>query len=131
MTSSKTEVARFLAMIKGFAQHEFVIIPRKKNRDFMLEWGIDHDTAKDIVMCLKTCDYVKGPCEDDRDLGRNDIWVFGKDLSWEGDTVETYIKVTISKSEKGLGCICISFHESDYPLRYCYGGEQREVYLLP
>lgn len=44
---------------------------------------------------------------------------------------EAHIKVTHSRTSKGIGCLCISFHASERPLRYAFGGEQHEVYLLP
>ncbi len=132
MASDKKKVSRYLALTKSFAQNEFAISQRRKNLDFMLDWGVDFETAKDIVLGLKTCDYVDGPCADDKHMpGRNDVWIFGKTLRCNSQDVETYIKVTHSKTASGLGCLCISFHESERPLVYKFGGEQREVYLLP
>ncbi|WP_172136216.1 hypothetical protein [Adlercreutzia sp. ZJ473] len=132
MAADRKKVSQYLALTKSFAQNEFVIAPRSKNMQFMLDWGIDFDTAKDTVLGLKTCDYVDGPCADDKHLpDRNDVWVFGKTLRCDGQDVEAYIKVTHSKTAGGFGCLCISFHESERPLVYEFGGEQREVYVLP
>lgn len=132
MATDKKKVSQYLALTKSFAQTEFTISQRRKNLQFMFDWGIDFETAKDIVLGLKTCDYVDGPCADDKHISdRNDVWIFGKTLRCSGQDVETYIKVTHSKAENGIGCLCISFHESERPLIYKFGGEQREVYLLP
>ena len=128
----KKKVSQYLALTKSFAQNEFSISQRRKNLQFMFDWGIDFETAKEIVLCLKTCDYVDGPCADDRHISdRNDVWIFGKTLRCGSQDVEAYIKVTHSKAKDGVGCLCISFHESERPLIYRFGGEQREVYLLP
>ena len=132
MATDKKKVSQYLALTKSFAQTEFTISQRRKNLQFMFDWGIDFETAKDIVLGLKTCDYVDGPCADDKHISdRSDVWIFGKTLRCSGQDVETYIKVTHSKAENGIGGLCISFHESERPLIYEFGGEQREVYLLP
>lgn len=133
MISGRSKVSQYLAFSKCYATNGFVISPREKNNAFLYERGIDFETAKDIVLGLQPYDYVEGPCSNDKDLpGRNDVWVFGKLLqSDDGTVVEAYIKLTISKMANGLGCLCISFHESEYPLSYVFGGEQREIYLLP
>ena len=133
MVVDKKKVSHYLALAKSYAQNEFTISQRDKNLEFMFEWGIDFETAKEIVLGLKTCDYVDGPCADDKQLpGRNDVWIFGKTLRCSNDDeVETYIKVTNYPASSGIGCLCISFHASERPLSYVFGGEQREVYLLP
>lgn len=133
MAVDKKKVSQYLALTKYFAQNEFVVSQRSKNLAFMYERGIDFETAKDIVLGLRTCDYVDGPRSDDKQLlGRNDVWIFGKTLRCgDEDEVEVYIKVTHFPGSKGTGCLCISFHASERPLRYVFGGEQREVYLLP
>lgn len=132
MAANKIKVSQYLALTKSFAQVEFTISQRRKNLQFMFDWGIDFETAKDIVLGLKTCDYVDGPRADDKHIaGRNDVWIFGKTLRCGGHDVETYIKLTHSKAENGIGCLCISFHESERSLVYKFGGDQREVYLLP
>ena len=95
MTTDKKKVSQYLALTKSFAQIEFTISQRRKNLQFMFDWGIDFETAKDIVLGLKTCDYVDGPCADDKHISdRNDVWIFGKTLRCSGQDVETYIKVT-------------------------------------
>ena len=133
MAADKKKVSHYLALTKSFAQNEFTISQRSKNLRFMFDWGIDFETAKDIVLDLKTCDYVAGPCADDKHIpGRNDVWIFGKTLRCSNDEqVETYIKVTHYPGANGIGCLCISFHASERPLNYVFGGDQREVYLLP
>lgn len=131
MLSSKRQVSSYLALAKRCAVSAFTVSPRGKNLDFLREWGIGFEEAKEIVLSLKPADYVKGPCRDDkRFLCRNDIWVFGKRLQLKESGVEAYIKLTIALDGEGLGCLCISFHESERPLRYAFGGEQREVYFL-
>lgn len=128
----RRKVSQYLGLMKSFAQNEFVISPRAKNRDFLLSWGIDFETAKDIVLCLQSSDYVSGPCPDDKGRsGRNDVWVFGKRLMLGTDEVEAYIKMTQSQTASGVGCLCVSFHEAEYSMAYAFGGEQREVYILP
>ena len=131
MISEKSRVCQYLALVKNYANSEFVLSPRSKNYEFLFAWGLSLDDVKGVVMALQAKDYIEGPCKDDKDLGRSDVWIFGKTVQIESSTVDVYIKVTISKAENGLGCLCISFHESEYPLHYAFGGEQREAYLLP
>lgn len=74
MATDKKKVSQYLALTKSFAQVEFIISQRRKNLQFMLDWGIDFETAKDIMLGLKTCDYVDGPCADDKHIfDRSDV----------------------------------------------------------
>ena len=125
IAADKKKVSHYLALTKHFALNEFTISQRDKNQEFMYEWGIDFETAKDIVLGLRTCDYVDGPRADDKNLpGRNDVWIFGKTLRCSNDEqVETYIKLTHYPGANGIGCLCISFHASERPLSYVFGGE--------
>ncbi len=132
MGQDRKQVSRYLMLMKCYARNEFTISPRNKNHEFLLECGIDFETARDIVMSLQVADYSAGPCSNDKHLpGRNDVWVFGKRLSFNDEEVEAYIKIVVSKAKNGLGCLCVSFHESEHGLRYEFGGDGREIYILP
>ena len=130
--ATRRRVAEYLNLIKRYAQNMFVISPRRKNIAFMMQYGLSVDDAKNIVLQLGVQDYSRGPCSDDHAyLNRNDIWVFGKTLLIEGQDIETYIKTVVSTHDEGLGCLCISFHESASPIVYRYGGIENEKIVLP
>ena len=41
MATDKKKVSQYLALTKSFAQTEFTISQRRKNLQFMFDWGID------------------------------------------------------------------------------------------
>lgn len=117
--------------MKSYANHSFNISPRAKNKAFLLENGLSVDDAKNLVMSLTVAHYSKGPCSDDKDLNRNDLWVFGRMLVMDERAIEVYIKTVISETDDGLGCLCVSFHEAEAPLCHPYGGADDAPYILP
>ena len=131
MNSTRQQVICYLAHMKLCAAQDFTILPRAKNSDFLFGFGISFEVARDVVLQMKPADYVEGPVRDDKDLLRDDVWVFGKTLSWEDGSVDAYIKLMVKDDPSGRRCVCVSFHEAEFPLRYVFGGEQREAYLLP
>lgn len=84
---------------------------RQKNRETLLELGISHLQREMIVKSLLPQDYVEGPVIDVLNR-QKEMWVFGKDVKER----EVYIKITLGY-ENGQ-TICISFHISEYPLKY-------------
>lgn len=126
----RKRIAQYLCLIKSYANRSFVISPRKKNMAFLMAYGLNHDDAKHIVLSLSVAHYSKGPCYDDGDLQRNDVWVFGRFVKIDDRIVEVYIKTVIGRSDEGLECLCVSFHEAEKPLSYPYGGVDNAPYVL-
>lgn len=84
---------------------------RGKNAETLLELDYSYAKVKAVLEELVTTDYVAGPTTDQLNKGP-DLWVFGKEIKER----EVYIKITIGFS--GSSVICISFHFSEYPLKY-------------
>ena len=94
---------------------KFIIIRTKKNRDFMMENGLNDEDVKNIIKELSVQDCFSGP-EPDRDSKyKGYIFKFYPIFN----EIKLYIKIRIESSEKS---ICLSIHEFG---KYDSKGEQK------
>ena len=84
---------------------------RTKNSNTLLALEITPNKRKEIIAKLKVEDYCEGPI-DDKLYGIASMWVFGTTLNGK----EIYIKISMGRFQQPV--ICISFHESEFPLKY-------------
>ncbi len=63
-------------------------------------------------MQLTLINYVSGP-ESDRDIYKDDLWVFGDDIEGE----QYYIKIKI-RALVEQEVVCISFHKANFTLKF-------------
>lgn len=83
---------------------KFIIVRRKKNIEFMREYGLFLEDVKDIIRNLTVEDCFEGP---ERDKDSEYIgWIFKFKPIFE-DT-QLYIKIRIESKEKS---VCLSIHE--------------------
>jgi len=108
------EVIQFLREFKTLMREgRYIIRKHNKNIQTLIDLGITSRMRDDTLLALKVCDYSSGPNNDE--YGKADYWVFGKDIS----SVEIYIKLKIYTNKFGDDkAICISFHPSEYPMKY-------------
>lgn len=84
-----------------------------KNKKTILKLGITKIQLIDILYTLNPEDFSEGPIIDKYHPGV--LWIFGKEV----DCVEIYIKLKIINKPSGdEHAVCISFHESEYPMIY-------------
>lgn len=102
-------LSRFIQKVKVFG----IVFrdDRGKNIQTLLELEITPKYREDVIMNLDANDYVEGPINDTLHK-RGDMWVFGKEVKGK----DIYIK--ISMGVDNLSAICISFHISEYPIKY-------------
>jgi len=97
--------------------NSFVLLSdRDKNAETLLKLGFMPKNAIDELLSLTALDYVKGPEDNTSESGprKGEIWKFGKVING----IEVYIKIHLVPTKKNTQCLCISFHESAYPLHY-------------
>lgn len=88
----------------------FDFVPRKKNMDSLLFYGLTPIDAKLEILDLDIEDYYSGPDMDYDKTRLGEIWVFKKEL----DGVTFYIKLKLI-NENGDDIIkCLSFHEDEF-----------------
>ena len=92
---------------------------RGKNRQTLLDLEMTTAGRNTVLKSLVRQDYSHGPMLDTLNGGPA-MWVFGKMVRGR----EIYIKITMGI--KGAQVICISFHTSEYPMKYPYQ-QQKEV----
>ena len=87
--ASRAEVARYLMLMKTYAGNWLEVAHRSqgpdKNYDFLRRYGLLIEDVRDILTSLVADDYSDGPCCDDKQLGRPDVWKFGKTVELEGE----------------------------------------------
>ena len=106
-------VHEFLLEFKNLIyENRFHIKPNIKNKEGLLELGFTRTQLEEIILSLSVTDYNSGPENDEYKPGY--YWVFGKQI----DSLEVYIKLKIVDEKGNEYAICLSFHRSEFPLRY-------------
>ena len=86
--ASRAGVARYLMLMKTYAGNWLEVAHRSqgpdKNYGFLRRYGLLLEDVRDILTSLVADDYSDGPCCDDKQLGRPDVWKFGKTVELEG-----------------------------------------------
>ena len=110
--AARHQVVLFLHLMKESARRRFIFVDRRVNLVTLARLGITRGEAQSLVMGLTPEHYVRGPDQDDNypDL---EVWVFGLHVT----ETEVYVKVQVL-ADPPERCVCISFHESERPMRY-------------
>lgn len=90
---------------------------RPKNAQTLASLEISPAERTTVIRTLSVEDYSEGPIEDIIYKGK-DLWVFGKRIKNQ----EVYIKITLGIQNKQT--ICISFHLSEYPMKYPFKNQK-------
>jgi molybdopterin synthase catalytic subunit len=91
---------------------------RGKNVQTLAELEITPKYRELVIRDIKAEDYSQGPIVDTlHQLG--DMWVFGKDVKGH----EVYIKISLGRENSQI--ICISFHISEYKMKYPLKGDKQ------
>lgn len=94
---------------------------RQNNKDLFLEYVIDENQRKQILLSLVPTDFSEVLHNEHRGFEHELLYVFGKDVNLlqrfgnRKETVSLYIK--FNKLEKQY-VIVISFHKQQFPLKY-------------
>ena len=84
---------------------------RGKNTQTLLTLEISPAYRETVLKELDVKDYSAGP-EKEKLYGGSFMWIFGKSIK----NTEVYIKITLGIT--GAQVICISFHISEYKMKY-------------
>lgn len=111
--ATKEEVEAFLQQFHQKLKVFSIIFrdDRGKNAQTLADLEITPKYRETVIKEIKTEDYSQGPIVDTLNhLG--DLWVFGKDVKGH----EVYIKISLGQQNSRT--ICISFHISEYAMKY-------------
>lgn len=111
--ATKEEVEAFLQQFHQKLKVFSIIFrdDRGKNAQTLADLEITPKYRETVIKDIKTEDYSQGPIVDTLNhLG--DMWVFGKDVKGH----EVYIKISLGQPNSQT--ICISFHISEYKMKY-------------
>jgi hypothetical protein len=99
------EIEYQLERIKKALLNYFDFVKRKKNVEFLANYGLNIQTIKQCILDLKPQDYKEGPVQDKDRPG--ELWVFVIEL--EG-IENIYIKLKLFNYNSKECLKCISFH---------------------
>jgi hypothetical protein len=111
----REEVEQFLREFIAKSKIWDVIIrtDRTNNKNLLTRLKLEiNNTDIRRILCELTCeDYSDGPISD-KLYNISDMWIFGKTIKKR----EVYIKIQLGRP--GSSTICISFHFSEYQMKY-------------
>lgn len=110
----RKQILIFLKEFKELmGQGAYFVKGHHKNINTLIELGITNRQRDEVILSVSMEDYSSGPIRDQYHPGH--YWVFGKKVELN----EIYIKLKIVTFNHGNErAVCISFHPSEYPLRY-------------
>ena len=113
--ASKLEVEKFLKELKVKTEVFGILFldDRGKNQQALLDLEISPAQRKEIIVNLRSEDYIEGPLEE-KMRGILPMWVFGKEVKQK----EAYIKISMGLENNYA--VCISFHIAEHPLNHPY-----------
>ena len=112
------EIVRdFLQLVKEtianpIADQGWVLVPRKENKECLLQLGFKYPDIKETLLGLSVEDYCEGPC-DDRDQP-GELWVFGKTI----ENKVVYIKLKLASLGPLRIVRVVSFHFTEHTLEH-------------
>ena len=122
MVVSVEEVEVYLLdVMNAIKENRFKISQREKNRKLVLDYILDREKIKEIILSLTVKDFSSAVNNVKEEYSSEILYIFGKDvmlLSRFGSrekNVSIYIK--FNKIDDGY-VIVVSFHEQQYPLKY-------------
>ena len=112
----RDQVALFVKRLRQCAGCEFRLERRTENMATLAHLGMTIRDARERILALTPADYVEGPKPRS---GRPDqeAWVF----SLRAQGIEVYVKVSLRLEP--ARCVCVSFHQAQWPLLHPYGGD--------
>ncbi len=114
MNIKAANVAEFLREFKSIVTsgRGLDLIPRAETNQTILNLGLTSRQCEEIILSLSVNNYCDGPLPDYDYPGS--LWIFGVLLN----DCEIYIKLKIANVNGIKLAKCISFHESELPLKY-------------
>lgn len=128
----KKDIEQYLSEVKEAVENDRYRIDRNTKRqdniNLFLDYVIDEEKAKDIILSLTAMDFSNILQNEHKGFEHERLYVFGKDVTLlerngkEEKTVSLYIK--FNKLENCF-VIVISFHEQKHPLTYYFNNQER------
>ncbi|MCM1288479.1 MAG: hypothetical protein NC240_09235 [Clostridium sp.] len=127
LSINKKDIEQYLSEVKEAVENDRYRLDRNVRRqdniNLFLDYVIDEEKAKEIILSLTTMDFSEILQNEHKGFEHERLYVFGKDVillernGTEEKTVSLYIK--FNKLEKCF-VIVISFHEQKHPLTYYF-----------
>lgn len=122
MVVSVEEVEVYLLDVMNAVKYNrFKISQREKNRKLVLDYILDREKIKEIILSLTVKDFSSAVNNIKEEYSSEILYIFGKDVMLlprfgsREKKVSIYIK--FNKFDDGY-IIVVSFHEQQYPLKY-------------
>ncbi|MCD7956171.1 MAG: type II toxin-antitoxin system MqsR family toxin [Lachnospiraceae bacterium] len=127
MGATVEEIEEYLSEVKEAVRTNRYRIDRNQNRqaniDLFLDYVIDENDAKSILLSLTATDFSEILHNEHKGFEQELLYVFGKDVRLLERTGDTEKMVSLYIKFNRLGncyVVVISFHEQRFPLSYCF-----------
>lgn len=107
-----TFLREFKILVASQPQDDVYDAGREKNRQALLNLGINKLERRNTILEISATDFHEGPLRDRDRPG--EVWIFGCLVSGK----EVYVKLKISGSGDDRKPLCLSFHAAEHPLTY-------------
>jgi hypothetical protein len=115
---ARDQVALFLTLLKECVACDFRLERRPENMATLAHLGMTLTDAHDRILGLTPADYLEGPTPRSEDSSQ-EAWVFGLHIR----EIDVYVKLSIRIEP--ARCVCVSFHEAQWPMAYPYREDPR------
>jgi hypothetical protein len=115
---TRDQVALFLTLLRECVVCSFRLKRRPENMATLAQLGMTLKDARDRILALTPADYVDGPTPRSENSSQ-EAWVFGLHIH------ETDVYVKVSIRIEPARCVCVSFHEAQWPMAFPYREEPR------
>ncbi|MFK9091705.1 hypothetical protein [Bacillus salipaludis] len=126
---SKTEIEEYLSDFKQLVRDGSYSIELNENRtenvDFMEEYDISIEKAKNILLCLDVLDFCYAADNTKPQFAYEKLYVFCREFELDNrgtpEDVDIYIKSNLTRTRKGnKRLFVVSFHKRNNPISYCF-----------
>ncbi|WP_040048102.1 hypothetical protein [Bacillus thermotolerans] len=125
---SKDDIKKYLNDFKQLVRDGAYSIELNENRtenvDFMEEYDISTEKAKDILLCLDVLDFCYAADNRKPRFAHEKLYVFCKECELDNrgtiERVDIYIKSNMTKTKRGSILFIVSFHKRNKPISYCF-----------
>lgn len=129
MDFTEQEIKDYLEILKQLILKGSYSIAQNSNRqenvDFMMDYRINSNKAKEILLNLKYNDFCYAATNYNAGYEHEKLYIFCKEYEldkWgEHEVVKIYIKANLTQTKSGKDfAVVISFHKLNEPIRYLF-----------
>ncbi|WP_347862479.1 hypothetical protein U0355_04775 [Salimicrobium sp. PL1-032A] len=98
---------------------------RQENIEFMEDYNINTERAKEILLCLEVLDFCYAADNKNPKFAHEKLYIFCREFELDNrgtlERLDIYVKSNLTKTRKGDNILfVVSFHKRNNPIEYCF-----------